>query len=572
MNPVVKAQLSEFSKSNLLDANYKDYEVFEVFAVFSVCNGLLTNNLDPLQIHLKGDEFGIDAFAILVNGELCQTSDDVEAAFSHGKSHDVEFLVLQAKTSESMDYGEMSKFFDATLAFLDNKFPQPTDAILELQSAKDTVYTKPLKQNPALKMFFVNTGNGKVQGAQEQLIATSKKRLEEMNIFSSISIEVIGAKELQDSYRSATSSITGKIDIPNNTTLPAHPAVQEAFLGFVTAKQLVALVSDNSADAEIPRLNRGIFFDNVRDYDDASEINLSIIDQLKNGDSASFVFKNNGITVVAKDIKRVGNTFTLEDFQIVNGCQTTNILFKCRDHLEGVVVPFRLIGSNNPEFVSTIIIGTNKQNEVREDQFWSLLPFMKSLEEYCREQPEGSRIYLERRENQYRDATIERRRICKPRDLLKAIAAIYLYRPHRAARDYRGVSKEFSKDIFQPKHSVVPYHAAAFAAYKIDTVVRFGKIDKGLSIYKYYVLSAIGFKWSDGRDIFSLKPKEQEKVGSAIIELVSDENAIAQLFEEVSKSVGEWVADLKTIDREKLRDTIRTETFFAKFKASFLKS
>src|SRR5690606_22393080 len=108
----------------------------------------------------------------------------------------------------------------------------------------------------------------------------------------------------------------------------------------------------------------------------------SIISELESGGNASFVFKNNGITVVSKNIDRKGDVFSLEDYQIVNGCQTTNILAYIPDQAESIFVPLRLIGCSDTDFVSSVIIGTNRQNEVREDQFWALRPFMKDLEEY----------------------------------------------------------------------------------------------------------------------------------------------------------------------------------------------
>ena len=143
--------------------------------------------------------------------------------------------------------------------------------------------------------------------------------------------------------------------------------------------------------------------------------------ELNEGAEESFVFKNNGVTVVARNISRKSNTFCLEDYQIVNGCQTTNILFLARDRIDGVNVPLRLIGSKDSDFVSTIIVGTNKQNEVKDDQFWALLPFMKDLEEYCRAQSDDKLILIERRENQYRNVKAERTRIFKPAELMKAI-------------------------------------------------------------------------------------------------------------------------------------------------------
>jgi AIPR protein len=81
---------------------------------------------------------------------------------------------------------------------------------------------------------------------------------------------------------------------------------------------------------------------------------------------------------------------------------------------QSIQVPFRLIGSKDDDFVSSIIVGTNQQNLVRDEQFWALRPFMKSFEEYCRNLDPEEVIYFERRDNQYRNQDIERTRIMQP--------------------------------------------------------------------------------------------------------------------------------------------------------------
>jgi hypothetical protein len=176
----------------------------------------------------------------------------------------------------------------------------------------------------------------------------------------------VGAKVLQDGFRSATNSISQEIEFKNPLTLPEHSKVQQAFIGYISAKELIKLASVETADGNT-RINRAVFFDNVRDYNDASEINKSILAEPQNGDQSSFIFKNNGVTAVAKTVSRKGDTFTLDDYQIVNGCQTCNILFQAGNgSTNGVFVPFRLIESQDADFVSTVIVGANKQNEVKE--------------------------------------------------------------------------------------------------------------------------------------------------------------------------------------------------------------
>ncbi len=569
MNPVVKAQLKAFAKANP-DCKLNDEGLFEVFSIYSVVNGILTENIDPFSAHLKGNEFGLDGVAILVQGEICTNSDDVLSVFEVGRNHNVEFILFQSKTSEKSDYGDISKFFDAAHSFFTNSFLQPTVQISDLTSAKDAVYASALKRNPTLRLFYTTTGSGEAGDLITKLIETNITRFKGLNIFDDVEIKIIGAKALQNGYRSATNSNSAKIEISKPITLPVHPSVQEAFLGFVSADQLLKLVTLES-DVGERRINRAVFYDNIRDFNEKSEINAGILSELRNGGQESFIFKNNGVTVVSKSIHRTGDTFELEDYQIVNGCQTSNILFLADGESQGVFVPFRLIGSSDTDFVASIIIGTNKQNEVKEDQFWALTPFMKDLEEFCKEQPENSRIFLERRENQYRNEVVERTRICKPSDLVKSIAAMFLFQPHRAARDYRGIRQQFASQLFQEGHSVVPYHVAALAAYKTDFAIRNNRVPRSWAIYKYYLWYSLGKKFVQNGSIFALSRSKQIEACDNIIAIITDEDKIAEYYGKVAAVIENVISDasITLTEREKVRDYIRSETAASNFEAKF---
>ena len=49
-------------------------------------------------------------------------------------------------------------------------------------------------------------------------------------------------------------------------------------------------------------------------------------ESLKKGDVNLFAAMNNGITVIAKGLITTGINVHLSDYQIVNGCQTSNVL------------------------------------------------------------------------------------------------------------------------------------------------------------------------------------------------------------------------------------------------------
>lgn len=564
MNPVVQAQLKKFSESNP-SLNYSASDFFEVFSIYSIANGMMTDDIDPFKAHLRGDEFGIDGVTILVQGELCTDSDEVAEVLASGKNHRVEFGLYQSKTSESADYGDMSKFFDAAYSFFEGDFLNPSEQLQDRIAAKQTLYESALKRNPSLNLYYVTTGTGAISGQIQKLVDATLARLKDLSIFDEVSFKLVGAKELQAGYRSATNSNSERVEVLKPITLPEHPSVQQAFLGYVASEELVKLATVQSEGETVPRINRAVFFDNVRDFNEKSEINQGILEGLRSDRRDSFIFKNNGVTVVAKSVNRQGDSFDLEDYQIVNGCQTSNILFQAGEDAAGVFVPFRLIVSDDPEFVSTVIVGTNRQNEVKEDQFWALTPFMKDLEEYSREQSDDQQIFIERRENQYRTESVERTRVFKPSELVKSVAAMFMYQPHRAARDYRGIRKEFSSVLFQSEHSVKVYHAAAYVSYKLDFFIRNRRVDQSWRIYKFYVLYMIGRGLAGTNNIFQHKRKKQDQIAAAIIELATDEDKLVEEFTKCAGVLDRLIEDAGLDTREKIRDYIRSESVAKEF-------
>ena len=112
-------------------------------------------------------------------------------------------------------------------------------------------------------------------------------------------------------------------------------------------------------------------------------------------------------------------------------------------------MPFRLIGTSEPEFVSDVIVGTNSQNPVKLEQIWALRPFMKDLEEYFTAGQKPLQLFLERRENQYLDESIEKTKIIKPQDLIKALTAIFKLKPQTASRDWRKIKQEYEDHFLE---------------------------------------------------------------------------------------------------------------------------
>jgi len=150
---------------------------------------------------------------------------------------------------------------------------------------------------------------------------------------------------------------------------------------------------------------------------------------------------------------------------------------------------------------------------------------------------------------------------------MKVVAAMYLYQPHRAARDFRGIRTEYDGKVFQENHDIIPYHLACYASYKFEFCIRNRRIAREKSIFKYYILFALGFLVSKGQKILeNTKSRDIQGIYSEIQSLLADEISFIQFCEDISKLIDKMIVESSpriggAPPRERIRDLLRKETF-----------
>lgn len=113
-------------------------------------------------------------------------------------------------------------------------------------------------------------------------------------------------------------------------TFPNIEGVTQAYIGFVKCNDFIEILKDSDGN-----MLTNIFEDNVRDFQGYNIINQEIKDTIRNSiDQSRYAILNNGITIVAKNIKPTGDNIELFDYQVVNGCQTSYVLFDNRDSIQ----------------------------------------------------------------------------------------------------------------------------------------------------------------------------------------------------------------------------------------------
>lgn len=237
-------------------------------------------------------------------------------------------------------------------------------------------------------------------------------------------------------------------------------------------------------------IRKSVFYDNVRDFQDLNPVNTSMLETLTSADRELFPVLNNGVTVVAQRVQPVADDFTIEDFQIVNGCQTSHVLFKARDDLnDKVLIPLRLIVTEDELVAAKVTKATNNQTPVPEGDLQALTDFQKELEAHYRGYGDKQRLYYERRSRQYAsDTSVVETRVVTPLVQIRAFAAMFLDEPHLASRYYRLLYERVPSDIFNANHKYEPYYTSAFAWYRLDVAFRLKRLDAALRPARYLLL------------------------------------------------------------------------------------
>src|SRR5712664_4882979 len=83
-----------------------------------------------------------------------------------------------------------------------------------------------------------------------------------------------------------------------------------------------------------------------------------------------FVLMNNGVTIIARNMTHTGSKFVIEDFQIMNGCQTSHVLFDHASDLdESVLIPLRLIWPKKRTLLRISFTQRTNRRKLQENNF-----------------------------------------------------------------------------------------------------------------------------------------------------------------------------------------------------------
>ena len=459
------------------DANWKRFVNYHFFSQFQP--GRLDTDADLLdQICVEVSWYSqIHGVLFLLNDQILSEVQDIDDILQRDQKGLLELYFLT--------HGNMDRFVEQlerlfhTLDVIEKK--EGWLKLLAYAMSKETVLR--WKDNPVLKIVSYQNMDKKGKLGFSDRFSQS---------FSNIDYIRIDEKRLQKIINSNENSYQAEVECKSALLIPSEgKKLGNAYILCMSAQELIKLMTTSDG-----LLRRNMFEDNVRDSQGFSTVNQEILSTLKTYPER-FVLFNNGITIVCRSVKIENGRYVLENPQIVNGCQTCNMIYQAYSggmDFEGVQIIAKIIGTDMVDVTQGIVRGANRQNIVYEEAFETIREFHKNIEKYFEiNQVNGyQKIYYERRSKQYAAfSQIKPYQKISFRGLIQSMVALFLNHVEDSHKHEYTLLKDYKDILFVDTHSCQPYYLAAFFYLNVDVLFRSKKLPKELSSYKMHIMLLI---------------------------------------------------------------------------------
>lgn len=483
-HPIIKAYSLAFADNNEISKELQqdEHNIFEKY----INNLVLMNYGDDLNADYNDMEvktaFGVDGIAIFIDGKMVVNESDINDALDGKRKVDVSFLFVQTKTTAKFERSNITDFFSGVRRFFDTEQCDIYE-LREFWSLKNFLYTKAtkFKKTPDIKMIYVSLSPTDVDLTDTHLSSTitlGKQDILNLNLISNIEINFLGIKEIMSIHEKMESEIEKTIKLKKQLVpFPKdnNNIIQSGYYGLIELEEYIKLLIDEDSKT----IKKGIFNDNIRDYlgaNDKVEVNTNMKNQLIGDQSYLFGLLNNGITIIADEITIVSDEACLRNYQIVNGCQTSNVILETLNDIKDIkdiYIPIKLISTEDDDTKNSIIKATNSQTELKTEQLLALLPIQKAIEKYYETKSEKIDLYYERRTAQYRNSEVLKSKIINIPTQIKSIAAFFFDIPHEVSGQYGKAEKQTRDKIFKDTDiSLLScYYVSGLSWYRIERFV-----------------------------------------------------------------------------------------------------
>lgn len=473
---------------------------FEEFCCYYIFNQGVRVESDPgiFSTLGGGDDHGIDGYRLLVNGVLCRDVDEFRRIEDSAQRITIEVSLLQAKNHGSTGLEEQVKFLSGATDFLevedwmdDKTYKGVNPGLREAHNAYvEAVNSDKLAERIDVVLYWAISSKRTIDESDMNVrVGAIRRDMERRPYIQSLKAEYYGADRLVECVEAQSRENTCKI---TSTNVVRYPELGDGnvagFTGFIPVTDFLEVIAPGG------EWNPDLFEENVRDFmGEKTQANKGMADLLQDAERRwEFAFRNNGITIVAERLEGgVSDKWILHNYQIVNGCQTSNVIYNNREVLDSandVLVPVRVIGTESEELLDAIVMSTNSQNEIKISDLSARSDLARQLVTECERHRNLHGLYFERRKGQYRRAGVKSSDIVNKEEVTRSFIAAVLNLPHRAI----GYATDYMIGEGSIWHYVIPpellYLSSVFSKF-FDGAVREGVLAKKYNSSKYHFIS-----------------------------------------------------------------------------------
>lgn len=497
MHTLTGKRVSKFARDFGFDGSEADR--FERYVAANYLFAYLRDDVELIERSVLGggSDEGIDIATVVVNDRAVFEPEEIDELIADQSANSARIIFIQAKTSESFDSKLIAKFLHGVEAVTKNAMrpgsvslpPRLTDlsALIDRIAENGDKFKE---QRIPCDLYYVTTSSNDGRSAREELQVTQAlERIRDLGVYSEgLKLRTHGHDDLAAKQKERHGPQNIQFNFEKRQTIPATDPVSEAYIGLVSAREVIKLLADDSGE-----IRPGIFEDNVRlDLGAHNAVNGRIMSTLQSAESAHFPFLNNGLTLIATELRGLGDRFFISGYQIVNGGQTSHQLVRWSrtdevlqdpELMASVWVPVKIVSSKDPSVRTSVAIATNLQTPIGATDIQASLQIAKDVEEYFAQSGSDGLRY----ERQNRGTAIEfaRTRVVTTPELNRAVAATLFGESSRAIASPKDLEAEgaFVWDEFP----VEMYYYAAWIIYRIDRYFARTPDSTTLKAAKYHI-------------------------------------------------------------------------------------
>ncbi|MEN3234920.1 AIPR family protein [Methylobacterium ajmalii] len=494
MHLVTQSYFNAFCQS--FGAPYKDTKNFEAFANYCIFTKYTGDTVEVADLVYDGADPGIDgAFMYLDDRAVMSFEELAEILDGSRREYAVSIVFTQVKSSTHWLKVEIDSFIASIVDLLSDSPAQPhAEHLAEFRLMFKKIFENigRIKNGlPNLHAYFLSAAPDTEASEINAAFDIGEKALKRLG-YSHDTRYIKGHRDfIHNLWLAADGPVEARLPTIGYAPFPAAPSINNAYVATVLARNFIDTVLKNKDGS--PR--KKLFEENVRDFLGVdADVNSEIAGTIgEEGRKSRFGLMNNGVTIVASSVRPAGQEIFIRDFQIVNGCQTSNVLISLDEKVDASVsLMVKLIEADQPSVIDDIVRATNRQSKVEDAQFISTLDVLRKLEHYfnARGATEANRLYFERRKGQYGPENIAPVRIFDVRETARCYSAVAMMRPDLASRYPNRLTGELLNDVFKPGSSEESYYTSCFAHYRLKLLLGNKKFDGRYSKLRWHLLCA----------------------------------------------------------------------------------